>query len=197
MKKRDGFTLVEVMVALALLSVTLAAVYSVFFLSHKALEGADDINVKLHECRMVIDTVRREVESSIYNEKSKMHRFKVEDRDIYGKQASRIFLTSFSPLMPGLSDISYFVEEKKGRLSLIKKTGSASAPDNTDISAEVIEGIESFTVEAMENNKWVKTWDSDYTKKAPEEIKISMAVLLKGRRLLLQETVKPVIGGAL
>src|SRR5208337_1291135 len=56
-----GFTLIEMLLAIALLSIVLVALYSTFFLSQRAVEGAGDALVRLQEGRMAIDTLRREL----------------------------------------------------------------------------------------------------------------------------------------
>jgi general secretion pathway protein J len=97
----EGFTLIEVLLALVLLSVILGAIYSTFILSHKAMEGMDQSLVKLQECRMAIDAIRREIESISYTPGREKTVFRIEDRDLYGKQASRFSFQTFSPLLPG------------------------------------------------------------------------------------------------
>lgn len=190
-----GFTLLEVLVALTLVSIILGALYSTFFLSHKAMEGMDSSLLKLQECRLAIDTMSREVDSLLYNPGARNYLFKVEDRDVYGKPTSRFFFNAFSPLMPGLSAISYYVEEADAGLTLFKKIHPAfkSSPEE-EKGIEVVEGVESFVVEAKSDDRWVKTWDAAETKKVPEEIRITITFLMKDRQLSLFETAKPKIG---
>jgi len=191
---RKGFTLIEVLLSLAILSIILAALYGTFFLSHKAMEGIDDSLLKLQECRMAIDIMRRELDSISYSSGNKSSIFKVEDRDIYGKQASSFVFTTFSPLRPGLSKISYSVEERDGRLILFKTMGSAYGTDSGTKNVEMIEDIESFAVEIKNKNRWVKTWDSSVTKSIPEELRITLTTKLKNRTVSLFETVLPKVG---
>src|SRR5208337_4235385 len=63
-KSCSGFTLIEMLLAIALLSIVLVALYGTFFVSQKAIEGADDALVRLQEGRMAIDTIRRELDSA-------------------------------------------------------------------------------------------------------------------------------------
>ncbi|MEW6162295.1 MAG: type II secretion system protein GspJ [Nitrospirota bacterium] len=182
-----GFTLIELLLAFAILSVILATLYSTFFLSHKALDGIDSSLLKLQECRATLDVMRREVDS--------IHSLlKVDDRDIYGRQTSRLVFTAFSSLRPGLSMISYFIEEKDGKLILLKEINSAYMSDNKAESVEIIEDVEAFMVEVKYNDKWVKTWDSFITHSIPQEIRITLTTKLKNKTVLLFETVRPKIG---
>lgn len=176
-RSREGFTLLEVLIAVAIFSVVIAALYSTFFLSHKAVEAVDDSLQRLQESRAVLDVIKRELESVFYSSGKKYTVFKLDDRDFYGKQASGIAFTCFSPLVNGLAGVSYEVGESDGRLSLKKKIASAFSKSTEAEAVELIEDVESFTIEVKFNDKWVKTWDSSLANSPiPEEIRISLTI---------------------
>lgn len=188
--RREGFTLIEVLIAVAILSIILAAIYSTFFLSHRAIEGMDESMLKLQESRMAIDILRRELDSAFYREKESNTFLKVEDRDIYGKQAAQLTFTTFSPLRPGLSKISYYIEDKDGKLSLFKKIDSPYSKEETE-GVDIIEDLEAFTVEAKYNDKWVKTWDTEIIKDKPNEIRIGLTIMIKGKKVTIFDVSQP------
>jgi prepilin-type N-terminal cleavage/methylation domain-containing protein len=190
-----GFSLLELLVAFAILTIILAAVYSTFFLAHKALDGMDDSLLKLQECRMTLDTLGREMNSAFYNPANKLSGLKIEDRDLYGKQASKIVFTTFSPLTPGLSLVTYYVDDDKGKLTLMKKIHSSFAADNPeDKGADLVDDLQAFSAEALLNGKWVKTWDTAATNAVPQELRITITFMLRGKPFTLYETVIPRIG---
>jgi len=192
-----GFTLLELLIATALLAIILTALYSTFFLSRKAIDGLDESLIKLQECRNVVDIIGRETEALLYRQTNTHSFFKLEDRDIYGKQTSRLSFTAFSPLTYGLSAISYYVEEKDGVLTLYKKMENPYKPDDAVKGVDLIDGVGSFSVEARQGDKWVKTWDTVETGTLPAEIRITVTTTIKDRPVSLFETVRPMIGGAL
>lgn len=175
--QRRGFTLIEILVALTIMSVMMASLYSAFFLSRKAADAVDDSLVRMQECRAMIDTLTREIESAVYKDSKSL--FKVEDRDFYGKQASQLSFTSFSPLLPGLARIDYTMEENDGKLVLKKKISSAFAGSGKEKKTELIDNLESFTVEVKYNDKWVKTWDTAVTTNLPEEVRVTVKTIPK------------------
>lgn len=172
-----GFTLIEILVALAILSVIITALYSTFFLSHKAINAVDDSLVRMQEARTMLDVIKIEIEAAVYSGDKKYTLFKLEDRDFYGRQASQLSFTAFSPLRPGLSKITYAVEEDKGRLVLRKKLISAFTQTPETKGMDLMEGLASFTVEARYQDQWVKTWDSALNYGIPDEVKITVTIL--------------------
>jgi prepilin-type N-terminal cleavage/methylation domain-containing protein len=186
-----GFTLIELLVSVVLLSIVLGAVYSTFFMAHRALDGMDESLLKLRECRMFMDTIVRETDSLLARQKYPV--FKVEDRDIFGKETSRFTFTAFSPLVPGLSLISYYVDQKDGKLVLFKTIRSVSSAKESD-PVELMDGIGAFTVEVRDGEKWVRTWDVAATLRVPDEIRITLTVMIKDRPVSIYETVRPKIG---
>jgi len=174
-----GFTLLEVIVALGISVVVMTALYSVFFLSRKAVDAVEDSLLRAQESRALLDVIRREIESALYDSAKGYTLFKMEDRDFYGKQASRITFTSFSPLTAGLAKIEYFVEESEGRLTLKKKIGSVFTKKDETKAVDLMEDVDSFTVEARYGDKWVKTWDSAASSSMPDEVRVSVKVYTK------------------
>lgn len=182
---KKGFTLIEVLIALVITSIVVAALYSTFFLSREAVDAVDDSLLRLQEARTVIDVIKREIESAVYNSYgsgTEFTVFKLDDRDFYGKQASQLSFTSFSPLIPGVARIDYTVEENDGKLLLKKKIVSAYAQSVDTQSIELLEDVESFTVEAQYAGNWVKTWDSAASNSIPDEIRVSLSISAKRQK---------------
>ncbi len=194
-----GFTLLEVLVAVAITSIVIAALYSAFSLSRRAVDAVDDSLIRIQETRAVLDTMKREIESALYRKEKSYTVFKLDDRDFYGKQASQLLFTSFSPLLPGLSKITYTVEENEGRLVLKKKVSSAIGARGETKSIELMEDIESFTIEAGYGDKRVKTWDSGAAGSIPDEIRITLKLSTKKESspLTITEIARPRIGKTL
>ncbi len=175
-----GFTLIEVLVALAITSIVVAALYSTFFLSHRSVDAVHGSLIRLQEARGVLDTLKREIESAFYENGKTYTTFKLDDRDYYGRQASHLSFTAFSPLLPGVSKIAYTVDDSKGRLILKKRIIPAYAPGRETKDVELMEDVGSFTVEVRYNGRWVKTWDSDLSKGIPDEVRVSITLLSGG-----------------
>ena len=196
---REGFTLIEVLVSLALLTIVLGTVYSSFFSVQRALDRFDSVSLKYHEARSALDVMRREVESAFImnprpaDEKQPSAGFIIRDRDIFGKDTSSLSLTSFTYRESGLNKISYFVSEDSGSLSLLKSESPAAALSK-EYEIEIMEEIEGFTVETFFNGKWVRTWDTAQTGALPETVRISIEFDDNGTPVRLTEYAQPKFG---
>ncbi|NWF76013.1 MAG: prepilin-type N-terminal cleavage/methylation domain-containing protein [Nitrospirae bacterium] len=195
-RKNCGFTLIEILIASAILSIVLVAVYSTFFLTEKALNGLDESMVKMQEMRRAIDIFRRELDSVFWSEADEKTLLKIQDRDLYGKQTTEITFTTFTPLKSGLSRISYFVEEKDNKLNLMKKIESPYHDEKVE-AVDIIENLESFSVEVRYKGQWVKTWDTEIARNIPEEIRIRLSSKIRDNTLDIFEISKPKIGRTL
>jgi len=193
--KRGGFTLIEVLVSLTLLTIVLGAVYSSFFSVQRALERFDNVSLRYHEARTTLDIIRREIEAAILKNPKQEDlidraSFEVLDRDIYGKTVSSLDLTAFSFRGIGMSTVSYFVQENNKVLTLMKNE-KPPIIKSEGYAVDLIEGIESFTVEVLFNNKWVKTWNAADTRKLPEAVKVTIEFEDNGRFITLSEYARP------
>jgi general secretion pathway protein J len=189
-QSHDGLTLIEILIAVPILSIILTALYSTFLLSHKAIEGMDESMLKLQESRRAIDILKRELDSAYYDIDKKDTIFKIQDKDFYGKQATQLIFTTFSTLRPGLSKISYYIEDKDKHLILFKKIESPYSELNTE-GDDIIDDIENFTVEAKYHDTWVKTWDTDINKNLPDAIRISLTVMIRGKKTTIFDVSLP------
>ena len=193
-----GFTLIEVLISLVLLTVMLGAVYGSFFTVQKALERFNGVSLKYHEARTALDIMRREIEGAFLSAQetpnSKLRTFFIiEDRDIFGKPASRFRLTAFNFRGGGISAVSYFVEEKDRRLRLVKAE-SPAALSVKEHPAEIIDEITGFAVETFFNDKWVRTWDAAQTDKLPDLVRVSITFNDNGKDVTLTEYAMPMTG---
>ncbi|GAB4389215.1 MAG: type II secretion system protein GspJ [Thermodesulfovibrionales bacterium] len=189
LRGRGGFTLLEVLIAFAILSVILAALYSTFFLAHRAVEGLDSSLLRMHELRSAFDMMQREMEAALPGGE---HPVVVRDRDIFGRQASQVTLTTAASTAPGAVTVSYYVEEAEGGgLVLLKRLDPAYGEARAGgMEAPVLEDIEGFTVEVLRGTAWARTWDGGL----PEEMRVTLTIRIKDKEFSMSETIRPKVG---
>jgi general secretion pathway protein J len=206
MKRKEGFTLIEILISLTLLAIVLGAVYSSFFSVQRVFDRFESVSLKYHESRTALDIMRREIESALLKNPgppvtendtmiNNRTNFVMKDRDILGKSSSELELTAFSFKGGMIETVSYFVQEKEGKLNLVKKEGPFG--QSGEYEMEMIEGIEGFTAETLFNNQWTRTWDAGTTGKLPGIVRLSIDFDDNGKRVRLVEYARPKLGTGL
>ena len=175
--RRNGFTLIEILVALAIAAVVIGSAYTLLFTVKKGTAG---IYVKMREKEKVfnlLDMVRKEVESIYYYSDTDYTGIKIEEKDFYGKPASRLTFTCF--FREGIKVISYAVEEDNdGRLNLIKTIADV-IQGGKPVKITMLKDIEGFRAQVLDKG-YDKVYDSTKLKRLPKDLKISL--LLKGEK---------------
>jgi len=182
-----GFTLLELLVALALLVILSGALYGTYFSVLRGREkGGARIDAR-RELSVTLDRLTNELNSAYFrqqdNKDGKLF-LQVQDRDRYGKPTSAIIFTYLAPpsVNPPASDlnlVSYSIKEKDEVLTLVRETRNPYY----DLSWKstpfpVMDGVEGFLVECYDGGKWVKTWDTALNSRLPDRIRVTLT--LKG-----------------
>jgi len=172
---RNGFTLIEILVALAIAVVVIMSAYTLLFTVKKGTAGVYENMREKEKVFNLLSMVRKEVESIYYARDTDYTGIKIEEKDFYGKPASRLTFTCF--FRDGVKVISYAVEEDKGgRLNIIKTIADV-IEGGRPVKIIVLKDVEGFSARVLDEG-YDKVYDSAKLKKVPKNVKISL--LLKG-----------------
>lgn len=178
---KNGFTLLELLVALALLVILSGALYSTYF---ALMRGRDTAVAKMDQRRelsVTIDQLRRELSAAFYNTTNSRLHFVVVDSDIYGKPASTLDFTSFAPPRSDQQTSSdqvqlvYQVVEKDKKLLLSRQEKDIYFMVDATPYPQM-EELAGFLVECYDGGKWVRTWDSSLNNGLPKCVKITISL---------------------
>lgn len=186
--RQAGFTLLEVLLAVFLLALILAALYSAFFVITDVVSATEGSVVKLQEARATMDLMRRELEAALTSSEAE-----VLDKDVFGAQTSALSFETFGSALAGGSHVSYFIDEAEdGRLSLIKQVGfigqDPDSPNARTAEVEAVEDVVSFEVEVRDKGQWHNTWRETAW---PEDIRVTLTISLHGTGVPLSFTTRP------
>lgn len=176
-----GFTLLEVLLALALLGVLAGALYGTYFSLIKGREAASEGMESRRELRATLDLLRRELNSAVYRSDNKRLHFTVEDRDIFGKPASTLVFTAIAPPQAGGQvvsdqlDVKYEVLERENKLLLSRQAKDLYYTAEAARYPQM-ESLEGFLVECKNGDKWVRSWDAVLNMGLPKMIRITVTV---------------------
>lgn len=176
-----GFTLLELLIALALLGILAGGLYGTYFSLIKGRESAVEGMEARRELRTTLDLLRREINSAYYRKDNKKLHFSVEDKDIFGRPASVLAFTAFAPPQPGGQAVSDQVDLKYEILEREKKMILSRQAKDIYHSLEParypqMESIEGFLVECQSGDKWVKSWDTAINFGPPKLVRITVTV---------------------
>ncbi len=176
-----GFTLLEVLVALALLVILSAALYGTYF---SLMRGREIAVVKMEarrELSTTLDQLNRELSAAFYNTNNKRLHFVVEDRDFFGKPASTLDFTFIAPPVGGTLPASdqvraiYTAGEKDKKLTLARQAQDLYMKVDSLPYPQMME-LEGFLVECYDGNEWVRTWDTVLNSTLPKAVRVTLMV---------------------
>jgi general secretion pathway protein J len=181
-KADAGFTLLEVLVALALLAVIASALYGSYFTLFKGKETTIAGMDERRAIRETLDLLRREL-SSAWNRPGKpLTTFVVEDRDQFGKPSSRLAFTTIAPPTAGghpVSDqlsVEYSVVAD-GETLILRRSAQDLHKSSKPPTYPQIEKIQGFLVECTpDGTKWVKSWDTAINGTLPRAVRVTLQV---------------------
>ena len=193
---RAGFTLLELLVALALLVIIAAAVYGSYFTVIRGRDSATAGMESLRETAATLAQLRREISSALYRREDKRLSFVVEDRDQFGKPASNLTFTTLGMTRSGdspssdLREVSYRPREKEGRLLLARSEKELFFKMEPQQYPQM-EELEGFLVECDDNGKWVRSWDTTLNGKLPDGVRITLTVKEGEKTLSYRAFIRP------
>lgn len=202
MSRNNGFTLLEVLIAVTLLGILSGALYGSYFGVVRARERSAMGMESRRELGATLDLVRRETSSAVFNRNDKRLRFVVEDRDNFGAPSSTLELTTLTPpseLSHGESGVvtvrySLTGSDKKRILTRqerdIALDGPAAVPGYPQM-----ERISAFLVECYDGSKWVKSWDTALNGVLPKSVRVTVQVEEEGKPVEFSVFAQPRING--
>lgn len=180
LKFRTAFTLVEILIALAILAMIVASTFTIFKSSSSSWQKGEKRSERYHNARVAIGKMSIEISHAVIAEGSK-------GKFIGEKKTVRfISFVSASSGVFELAEIGYWLDKEKSALMRnedIDPDYDFSTQDSSDILADNISELE-FSY--YNGSIWSDTWDSDssgkeqekdnYEKALPEAVKIKIEI---------------------
>lgn len=175
MDKR-GLTLLEVLIAIAISSVIIFTLYMTVSNSINVMSSSENSLSKYREISIVVDSLRREIETTVFRSADEMTHFYLIQKDYYGRPIGEVRFVGLNSTSRGLFVINYKAEEIDKKIRLLKRiypVGSTSDKAKWEV---LLDEIYSFSVLAYSGKEAIKIWDSNTSKSVPMEVKIDLQI---------------------
>jgi type II secretion system protein J len=184
---RRGFTLVEVLLTLAIFSVILLLLLSSFTGVERAREILSDRYRDFRQLRMCIDRLGTEIQGAFSSDRNETTALSYQEDTFSGKPAATLAFTAF--VLPeqggprpaeGIVKVRYF--PKLGRegkfLELYREESSLPLIENKIPTREVrmADRLLGFRVEFFDGSAWTKEWPSGGRKKTALPGKVAIVL---------------------
>lgn len=188
MSGRKGFTLLETLVAAAILTLVAAMVFGSFNSVSSASKGVEERSELYHTARFIIRKISQDLGSASLLPNNENGRFVGEDSGGNEEQADKLTFTGFGRRIlfaNAGSDqalITWYVlsgSEKKRQVLMRSENPIITSPELTEEKSEnldVTNNLRSFNVRYLTNGEWVDTYDSERAKKLPEAVQVEFAL---------------------
>jgi len=213
-QKKEGFTLVELLLAVAMISAILSMIYGTYLAasqsarkfrekisaSHKASELIEQMSCQIRGSCIPwtgenddISTSLKDSISESFAETSDSNNYFYGGSEFGNKEILHIVTTSVSPSIQGesLYEITYSFEKESGLLLLNRRKFYRRSEDHyaNEKWGEVAENISSINFYFFNGQKWLPSWDFSEKKSLPRAVKIGITVTDSANQKYFYQTV--------
>jgi len=197
-RKESGFTVIEIMIAVALSALLLTIVYGTYFSINRSIDAATEDQDALETGRILLELIKKDIRGINLDRSGLVGKNDVVEDGSLGQIE---FVTSAGlPTDPlKLRRIGYaLITNDRGEKIFIKRV-STDLSDPLDSSAsapqvfEVSRIIKRFQLEFYNGTDWTAAWDSDTAGAFPKQIRVTIDVAdTKGhdKKFVAEETIQ-------
>lgn len=183
---KDGFTLLEILIAVAILTIIFSIVYGSFVQTRKAISRAEDAVSELRGIRAAFIRMMMDVNMAFLSKNNENTFFVGTDNYTDGYPDDTIDFTTFShtirwkdALESDQTEVGYYIQRDfEGNTILMKREKKRidTSPLYGGRSLELSEDIAGLNFRYLEDGAWLDSWDSRVSNKLPEAIEITLIV---------------------
>jgi len=179
-----GFTLIEVLVVIAITAIVLSSIYGIFTSISRVKDRLDDDSETYHRARVIFDRLGREIHGAYYNARNRDSRLRggVNDENNFFLELSTTAVSPLSIEGTGFSLVSYVLEadpDSDQQDKILWRTERPLLTENQNDTApramRLAPGIAFMQVRFYASGSWQENWDSA-SAGLPELVEIELRV---------------------
>ncbi|HNX24471.1 MAG TPA: type II secretion system protein GspJ [Spirochaetota bacterium] len=190
LKKNDGFTLIEMLVATAVSSVILVMVYTAYASIIRSVNQGKIASQYYEELNLILRRIDSDLLNTYWNETAKNISFisEIEGNSsrlnfVTGEYKSNRMILSVKDNFPSsdIHEVGYYLkrDNKTGKNNLIRRSEIHydSSPLDGGIEEVIFRNVESIRFDFKYRSDWIDTWDTREKKRLPSGIKTTLVVI--------------------
>ncbi len=193
MRTQKGFTLLEVMIAVAIAAFLMTTIYGVFTSTSRAHRKVEDSSSRFHQTRVFFERFSRELRGANWSADNAGTAFvcTVEDNQFkeirFSTSADAVYGTAGSNGMM----VRYILEEDAEDFkTLYRSTSVAEKPDSSEASQYImVSHISAMGLRFYNKGDWFEKWNSEDEKKLPRMVEITLHIQFEEQVLPFSTTV--------
>jgi type II secretion system protein J len=190
-----GFTLVEILLAVALSALLMTIVYWTYFSINRSIDAATENQEALETGRMLTELIKRDIRGISPGRYGVTGKTEVIEGRVYGDLE---FVTTAAldsgPVRLRKVGYALVVNEKGERIFIRRESKNLDGTSNdTPSSFELSRIVNGFRVEFYNGSEWIAAWDSAGGISVPKQIRVTIDVSdAKGktRRFTAEESIQ-------
>ena len=183
MRHAHGFTLLELLISLTLMSLVTLGLYGALSFGANALERGESRSIENQRVRAALSLIVRKLKSAyplmLLTEGKRAVYFFGDAQELY-------FVASADrPEIGGLEKVSYFIKEEDGARGLWMRVSAPTLPADlaeeregslrleTEVLSDVDELVWEYFGKQQDEEEWYQSWNGEEEQKLPQAIRLS------------------------
>lgn len=205
MKRRTkGFTLLEVLVALAVTSIILGTVYAIVSSISSAKQDLENDAEGFQQARVLFSRMAREIRSAYFiaGRTDTLFRGGLDDNQHYFLELTTTVTAPTLPLASGISRVRYELQDDPdlapGLLLLVRQEQSLlPGGEAGEMESRLTSGVHAFRLRFFDGSQWQDQWDTAQSNSLPQMIELYLEIEIDGKIMPFSTTVAiPQVAGS-
>jgi general secretion pathway protein J len=159
MKNNAGFTLLEILVAIALASILMTSIYGVFSTTSNAKQQVEKQGEALHLGRVLIERLDRELLGLNLENIASIPALS-GGKNSLGEPFLELLTNSGNPRQPGIRQISYRLGPDPAGVPTLWRAEKGFNTLGTPNEENLAQGIERLSFEFFDGQNWLEDWST-------------------------------------
>jgi len=177
---RNGFTLLEVVLAIGVSAFLLLTVYMAYFGINRTIDAASEGQDVIETGRLLTELIKQDIRGISPLPKYRLVSRKMDTMEKTPDHRIDFVTTSYLGANPlGLSEVGYFIYKTEDNKKIFFRRESREVKDDVregGAACELSRIVSSFKLSFYNGTDWVDEWDSQSAGKLPKQVKISVTV---------------------